>query len=241
MRVTLVVLAGLIGASLAVSQSGEYFTIRIVDEQTGRGVPLVELKTTNETTYYTDSNGIVAFYEPGLMDQVVYFNIRSDGCEFPEDFLGIRGTAPHVTRGGSAVLKIRRTSIAERLYRITGEGIYRDSVLVGAHVPIRNPVLNGQVMGQDGGLAIPWRGKLYWFWGDTAKPSYPMGNFGTSGGTSEFPSKGGLAPNIGVDLSYFVDESGFTRPMLPSENFPGPGPRWIGGLKIVSDGAGTRD
>src|SRR5271156_4974710 len=123
MRVTLVVLAGLIGASLAVSQSGEYFTIRIVDEQTGRGVPLVELKTTNETTYYTDSNGIVAFYEPGLMDEVVYFNIRSDGCEFPEDFLGIRGTAPHVTRGGSAVLKIRRTSIAERLYRITGEGI----------------------------------------------------------------------------------------------------------------------
>lgn len=94
-------------------------------------------------------------------------------------------------------------------------------------------------MGQDGGLAIPWRGKIYWFWGDTAKPSYPLGNFGTSGATSELPSQGGLNPNIGVDLNYFVDASGFTRPMLPSENFPGPGARWIGGLKIVADGAGN--
>jgi len=239
MRATAVVLVGLICAGLAVGQSSEYFAIRIVDDQTGRGVPLVELKTTNETTYYTDSNGIVAFYEPGLMDQTVYFSIRSDGYEFPEDFLGSRGVALHVTRGGSAVLKIHRTMIAERLYRITGEGIYRDSVLVGAHVPIRNPVLNGQVMGQDGGLAIPWRGKIYWFWGDTARPSYPLGNFGTSGATSELPAKGGLDPNVGVDLNYFVDKAGFTRPMLPSENFPGPGPRWIGGLKIIADGAGN--
>lgn len=224
---------------MAIAQASQYFTIKVVDDQTGRGVPLVELKTTNETTYYTDSNGIAAFYEPGLMDQVVYFSIRSDGYEFPEDSLGIRGAALHVTRGGSAVLKIRRVSIAERLYRITGEGIYRDSVLVGAPVPIRNPVLNGQVMGQDGGLAIPWRGKIFWFWGDTARPSYPLGNFGTSGATSELPPKGGLDPNIGVDLNYFVDKSGFTRPMLPSENFPGPGPRWIGGLKIVSYSAGS--
>jgi hypothetical protein len=239
MRASLLALVGLICAGLAVGQSSEYFTIRVVDDQTGRGVPLVKLKTTNETAYYTDSNGIVAFYEPGLMDQVVYFSIRSDGYEFPEDFLGSRGAALHVTRGGSTVLKIRRTIIAERLYRITGEGIYRDSVLVGAHVPIRNPVLNGQVMGQDGGLAIPWRGKIFWFWGNTARPSYPLGNFGTSGATSEWPAKGGLDPNVGVDLNYFIDKSGFTRPMLPSENFPGPGPRWIGALKIVADDAGN--
>lgn len=237
-RASLIVLPGLICTCLAIGQSREYFTIRVVDEQTGRGVPLVELKTTNEVSYYTDSNGIVAFFEPGLMDQAVHFTIRSDGYEFPEDSFGIRGAALHVARGGSAVLKVHRTSIAERLYRLTGEGIYRDSVLVGAQVPIKNPVLNGQVMGQDGGLAIPWRGKIFWFWGDTARPSYPLGNFGTTGGTSEWPSKGGLDPNVGVDLHYFVDETGFTRPMLPSENFPGPGPRWMGGLKIVDDGDG---
>jgi hypothetical protein len=94
-------------------------------------------------------------------------------------------------------------------------------------------------MGQDSALAIPYRGKLYWFWGDTAGPSYALGNFGTSGATSEWPSQGGLDPNVGIDLSYFVDESGFSRPMLPSASFPGPGPKWIGGLKILSDEGGN--
>jgi hypothetical protein len=238
-RIFTTVLLGFAFSGLAIAQANQYFTIEVVDDQTGRGVPLVELKTTNETTYYTDSNGIVAFYEPELMGQAVYFNIRSDGYELSEDLLGNHGTVLNISNGGSAVVKIRRISIAERLYRVTGEGIYRDSVLVGAPVPIKKPVLNGQVMGQDGSLAIPWHGKIYWFWGDTAKPSYPLGNFGTSGDTSEFPPTGGLDPSVGVDLDYFVDESGFTRPMLPSSNFPGPGPRWIGGLKIVIDEYGN--
>jgi len=240
MRTLFVALLGLALSTSPAPQCPDCFTIKVVDDQTGRGVPLVELRTTNEISYYTDSNGIVAFCEPGLMGQTVYFNIKSDGYEFPEDFLGNRGIALRVTSGGSAELKIKRTSIAERLYRVTGEGIYRDSVLVGAPVPLKQPVLNGQVMGQDGGLAIPYRGKLYWFWGDTARPSYPLGNFGTSGATSEWPGKGGLDPNVGVDFSYFVDESGFSRPMLPSASFPGPGPKWIGGLKIISDESGER-
>jgi hypothetical protein len=149
------------------------------------------------------------------MGQTVYFNIRSDGYEFPEDFLGNRGTALHVTSGGTAVLKIRRSSIAERLYRVTGEGIYRDSVLVGAPVHIKQPVLNGQVMGQDGGLAIPWRGKIFWFWGDTTRPSYPLGNFGTSGATSEWPSAGGLDPNVGS-----ISITSSTSPDLPGRCCP---------------------
>jgi hypothetical protein len=237
----LVALLGLALSTLPAPQCRDCFAIRIVDDQTGRGVPLVELRTTNEIAYYSDSNGIVAVYEPGLMGRTVYFNIKSDGYEFPQDSLGSRGIALKMTYGGSAEVKIKRISIAERLYRITGEGIYRDSVLVGAPVPLKQPVLNGQVMGQDGGLAIPYRGKLYWFWGDTARPSYPLGNFGTSGATSEWPGKGGLDPKVGIDLSYFVDESGFSRPMLPSANFPGPGPKWIGGLKIISEeGRGER-
>jgi hypothetical protein len=44
-----------------------YFAISVVDEATGRGVPLVELKTVAGVTYYTDSDGLVAFYEPGMM------------------------------------------------------------------------------------------------------------------------------------------------------------------------------
>ncbi|MBV9468440.1 MAG: hypothetical protein JOZ57_04295, partial [Abitibacteriaceae bacterium] len=97
----------------------DYFKITVVDEATGRGIPLVELKTTGDVRYYTDSNGIVAFYEPGLMGQNVFFLLKSHGYEFPADNFGYRGTALKVTEGGSAVLKMKRLNIAERLYRIT--------------------------------------------------------------------------------------------------------------------------
>ena len=61
--------------------------------------------------------------------------------------------------------------IAERLYRLTGEGIYRDSMLAGLPVPTRTPMLgNGQVLGQDTAVAVPYAGKLFWIWGDTIGP-----------------------------------------------------------------------
>ena len=47
----------------------DYFQIRIVDEATGRGVPLVEVTTVNGIRQWTDSAGIVAFHEPGLMNR----------------------------------------------------------------------------------------------------------------------------------------------------------------------------
>ena len=49
------------------------FRIHVVEEGTGRGVPLVELRTVNQIRYITDSNGIVAFDEPGLFNRKVYF------------------------------------------------------------------------------------------------------------------------------------------------------------------------
>src|SRR6266852_1521002 len=66
----------------------DYFKITVVDEETGRGVPLVELKTTNSVRYYTDSNGIIAFFEPALMDRDVFFYVKSHGYEFTEKLDG---------------------------------------------------------------------------------------------------------------------------------------------------------
>jgi hypothetical protein len=221
-----------------VAERDRCFQITVVDDQTGRGVPLVQLKTTNELRYVTDSNGIVALDEPGLMGQEVYFHVRSHGYEYPKDGFGFRGARLKVTSGGSAVLKIKRINVAERLYRVTGEGTYRDSVLVGRPAPIKHPLLNGQVLGQDSVHATPYRGKLFWIWGDTNRLSYPLGNFAVSGATSELPGRGGLDPSVGVDLEYFVDESGFSRPMIPSDAIPGPGPKWLGGLTTVRDETG---
>jgi hypothetical protein len=205
----------------------KYFKIQIVDEQTGRGVPLVELRTVHGVSYYSDSNGIVAFHEPGLMDQTVFFRIQSHGYEFPRDGFGFRGKALAVKEGGSARLKIKRVNIAQRLYRVTGGGIYRNSLLVGHKVPLRRPVLNAQVLGSDSVVNAVYRGKVYWFWGDTNRPAHPLGNFDVPGATSLLPARGGLDPEAGVELKYFKDKTGFAKPTAP---MPGPGATWIWGL-----------
>jgi hypothetical protein len=208
------------------------FRIQVVEEGTGRGIPLVELKTVNQIRYVTDSNGIVAFDEPGLFDHKVYFTIKSHGYEVEADGFGCRGAAFQVTEGGSGQVVIRRVNIARRLYRVTGEGIYRDSILTGVKPPLREPLLNGQVFGQDSVLNAVFLGKLYWFWGDTHRPDYPLGNFHVPGAVSELPGHGGLAPEVGVDLSYFVDDHGLARPTAP---MPGEGPTWLTGLTVLKD------
>lgn len=213
----------------------EYFTIQVTDRQTGRGVPLVELRTTNSMRCWTDSNGIVAFHEPGLMNRDVFFFVESHGYSFPKDGFGFNGVRLKTTPGASATIQIDRLNIAERLYRVTGEGIYRDSILTGWPVPLQNPVLNGQVMGQDSVDTCIYHGRLFWLWGDTGRPSYPLGHFAMAGATSDLPGHGGLDPAIGVNLDYFVDKDGFSRPMCPLKE---PGLVWLDGLLTVPDKEG---
>src|SRR5438105_15450287 len=99
--------------------AGRPFAVTVVDEQTGRGVPLVELRTVNEVRYVTDSQGVAAVTEPGLTGRPVFFHVRSHGYEYPKDGFGYRGKVLTLTEGGSATLRVRRVNIAERLYRVT--------------------------------------------------------------------------------------------------------------------------
>ncbi|HMF18589.1 MAG TPA: hypothetical protein VKE98_15365 [Gemmataceae bacterium] len=217
---------------LLADNAGKHFIITIVDDQTGRGVPLVELSTVNHIRYVTDSNGVVAFHEPGLMNRSVFFYVKSHGYEFAKDGFGFRGKSIDVKEGGNVTLKIKRLNIAERLYRITGGGIYRDSVLTGKKVPIKEPVLNAQVFGSDSVVNTVYKGKMIWFWGDTNRPSYPLGNFHVPGATSLLPGKGGLDPERGINLEYFVDAKGFAK---ETARLPGEGPTWITGLVKLTE------
>ena len=208
------------------------FAIRVVDAETGRGVPLVELETVNHLRFYTDSNGTVAFREPGLMGRQIFFHVRSHGYEYPKDSFGYRGVRLKTTPGTEAVLKLKRLNIAERLYRVTGAGIYRDSRLLGRSAPIKQPLLNGSVFGSDSVVTAIYRGKLHWFWGDTNRPSYPLGNFHVPFATSLLPGVGGLDPGLGVNLTYAVGENGFAK---EAARMPGKGPTWIDGLVVLPD------
>jgi hypothetical protein len=211
------------------------FRIKIIDEQTGRGVPLVELRTVHDVLYVTDSAGVAAVCEPGLMGQTVYFSISSHGYEFPVDGFGFRGRAFALEPGGAAQAAIRRQNAAERLYRVTGAGIYSDSVALGDRPPIQQPLVNGLVLGQDSVLSAVYQARIRWFWGDTNRPAYPLGNFHASGATSLLPGEGGLDPSVGVDLAYFTDDKGFSRPMA---KMPGQGPTWLDGLVVLKDADG---
>jgi hypothetical protein len=224
------------GAAAAVGARPEPFAIQVVDEQTGRGVPLVELKTVSNLRFYTDSAGLVAIDDPALMGQLVYFRVRSDGYEFEADGFGNRGRRIRLAPGGSEKIAIKRVNVAERLYRVTGEGIYADSVVLGRPVPIRRPLLDAQVTGQDSTQAAVYNGRIYWFWGDTNRQSYPLGQFGTSAATSQLPGSGGLDPSRGIDLDYFVDDEGFSRPVFQKE---GDHPIWLDGLFVLKDTRGV--
>lgn len=224
------------GASWGVAaERVELFKIQVVDEATGRGVPLVELKTVSQQRFFTDSAGVAAIREPEFFGQTVFFSVSSHGYEFPKDGFGFRGKQIKIEPGGEATLKIKRLNIAERLYRVTGAGIYADSVLLGEKPPIAQPLLNAQVTGSDSVITAIYRGKLHWFWGDTNRPKYPLGLFHVPGATSQLPKDGGLDPAVGVNLDYFVGDDGFAKAMC---QMPGEGPTWAGGLTVLNDSDG---
>lgn len=220
-------------ASTAAGQ--EAFAIRCVDAASGNGVPMIELRTTANQRFLSDSAGWIAIDDPTLMDRDVFFHISGHGYQYPKDGFGFAGKAIRVTAGAEATIPVERVNIAERLYRITGAGIYRDSIRLGKPVPIPRPLLNGEVCGQDSVQATVFGGKVHWFWGDTGRLSYPLGNFNTAGATSPLPSMTELAVADGIDLTYFTDATGFSCPMFERENGV---LIWIDGLFTIPDDTG---
>lgn len=203
-----------------------YFVVHVVDAETGRGVPLIELRTMNETGYWTDSAGVAAIHEPSLEGREALFKISGHGYVFDGKWFDEPGAVLRLEAGKSVTLKVRRTMIAERLYRITGEGIYRDSELAGIRKPRE---WRGLVAGQDTVSMTPYRGRLYWIWGDTMGPRHM--NFQVAGGWSS-PADD---PDQGIALRYFVNGDGFAKAMLPLK---GEGLVWIEGLFTARDPEG---
>ncbi|MBE2286361.1 MAG: hypothetical protein IAE77_23095 [Prosthecobacter sp.] len=211
----------------------EYFAIHVVDETTGRGVPLITLKTTNQIALTTDSAGWIAFNEPGLMDRVTYFSVEGPGYALPKDGFGFAGVRLTPQAGKTAEVKVLRTNIAERMCRLTGQGIYRDSTLLGKEPPLPRPNLFADVMGQDSVQVVPWKGRYFWIFGDTQRTTYPLGNFHSTAAWSDAPDKGGLDPENGIHFEYVTDEGGdAVAKMLPMKE---PGVVWLFGLCTVMD------
>lgn len=218
-------------------QAEGYAEIRVVDAETGRGVPLVELETVNHLRFVTDNAGRVAFREPGLLGREVYFGVRSHGYKAKKDGFGFAGVRVTPRTGKPVEIKVTRGNVAERMCRLTGEGRYRDTLLLGQKPPLADPPHPGLVAGQDSVQAAPYKGALYWFWGDTNRMSYPLGLFRTSGAKTPLPTAS-FDPAAGIAFDYFVDKTGFSRAMIPLPERPA-GVIWIDGVCVLPDDKGV--
>lgn len=206
------------------------FEIQVVDAETGRGVPLIELRTTDGAAYYTDSAGRVALNDPGLFGVHVSFTISSHGYEERTESIAVEPN-------GKSTVEIERENVAERLYRVTGRDIYRDSVLLGYDVPLSDPHLNSKVTGEDSVHSVVYNDRIYWIWGDTKRVDEQLGNFQATGATSKLPQDGGLDPADGVDLVYFEDDDGFVASMAPLPSDEG-NLMWLDRMVTVPDADG---
>jgi hypothetical protein len=91
-------------------------------------------------------------------------------------------------------------------------------------------LLNSGVTGQDSVLTAIYRGKTFWFYGDTSRLSYGLGNFSMTGATTPLP--GAIDPGAGFDLTYFTNQDGFVKAMAPMK---GEGVVWLSGLVVLPD------
>ncbi len=80
-----------VGADPSAAQVAKpWFGIHVVDEATGRGIPLIEFRTVN------DNAGWIAFNEPGLMNREVWLYLSlAPGYEMEKDGFGYTGKKPY--------------------------------------------------------------------------------------------------------------------------------------------------
>ena len=191
----------------------------------------------NCAQYWTDNNGVVAFNEPDLMNQKVWFTVESHGYANDNAPMGFKGVVLDIKPGGSAVVPMRRINVAQRLYRMTGSGMYRDSILLGDDVPPIPEPGKVPVLGQDGGDMVRFKGHYHWLWGDTLITRFPLGVFQGTSAVSDPPESGGLDPDRGVALRYLRKDDGELRPIINLKLEAGK-PYWYHRMRVVKDKQG---
>jgi len=206
--------------------------IRVVETGTGWPVPLVELRTLHQVRFVTDNAGVVAFDLPELMGRETWFDVSSPGYEVPKDGFGMRGIRLTPEPGKTLKVEVKRTAVARRLGRITGAGIFAESQRLGQELDWRESA----ILGCDSVQNTVHRGRLFWLWGDTTVPHYPLGIFHGTSATTAIRPLSGFEPPLRLRLDYFTDDKG--RPRAVAQ-MPGEGPTWVSGYVSLPDKTGT--
>jgi len=206
----------------------EPFRVEIVEKGSNWPVPLVELRTVNHIRFFSDNNGFISLDAPELMGREVWFDVLSPGYEIPKDGFGMRGVRFKVEPGKSKKIEITRTIIAKRIGRITGAGIFSESQKLGRELDW----IESGIVGQDSVQNAVHNGKMFWIWGDTLIPNYPLGIFDGTGATTAIAPLRSFEPPLKLKLDYFTDAKNVPRGVAP---VGGSGPTWITGFLTLPD------
>jgi hypothetical protein len=206
--------------------------ICVVDEENDWPVPLVELRTTHNVRFITDNAGVIAFDLPELMNVETWFYIEGHGYSVKADGFGYRGVKLIPRAGQTLVVRVKREMPAKRLGRITGGGLFAESQKIGD----ASDWVEQRILGCDSVQNAVHNGKLFWAWGDTVLPNYPLGRFHMIGATSPLDPLKSFEPPIRYRYNYFCDETGTPKNIAP---MPGAGPTWLNGLVSLPDRDGN--
>ncbi|WP_228714730.1 hypothetical protein [Posidoniimonas corsicana] len=205
--------------------------VKVVDKENGWPVPLVELTTTSQVSLVTDNAGVVAFDLPEFLGRETWLRVRSHGYEVPEDGFGYRGVRVTPTAGGEVTIEVERKQIAKRLGRLTGGGLFAESQKLGEHLGWEE----SGVVGSDTVQTALYNGKLFWIWGDTSLPRYPLGIFHTPGAVTARRPLGSYEPPVALRYDYFRNAEGRVHGIV---EMPGDGPTWTSGFVSLPDAEG---
>lgn len=197
--------------------------IEIVDKENGWPVPLVELRSTHNTRHLSDNRGLIAIDDPELLGHEVWFHLSGHGYGVPKDGFGYEGVRTTLASGGTFRIEVERRIIAKRLGRLTGAGLFAESQKLGIA-----PLLpETGVHGCDSVFTTLHDGKLFWLWGDTTLPRYPLGIFHSSAATTPLQPLATCEPPLALPYNYFRDATGKPRSVA---QLPGDGPTWLSGV-----------
>eukprot|EP00050_Salpingoeca_kvevrii_P022060 m.120590 g.120590 ORF g.120590 m.120590 type:complete len:289 (+) comp9581_c0_seq2:290-1156(+) len=259
--------AATLGTSLTPSPApigSPWLRVDVVEQGSNWPVPLAELRTVSGLKVVTDNAGTAVLDAPELFlpsrsseanrksrskigCDVVYLHVCSHGYECTRDAFGYAGVQVVPEPFGTVRIELRHTSIARRLGRWTGSGLFAESRKCGQRQEWRDAPL----VGQDSVLMCRHGDLLFWVWGDTLLQHYPLGVFHAVAATSSLTPISRFEPPLEPRLEYFVrkvddcdggggdneDDQGPVRPYGVAE-LPGEGPTWLSGLISLRDAAG---
>ncbi len=228
---TVIALAVAQSIAMAGEQSGAY-GITVVEKGTGWPVPMVELRTVHQVLFVSDNAGRVAFDLPELMGRETWLEVTSDGYEVPADGHGKRGVRLTPEPGKSLTIEVTRTSMARRLGRLTGAGLFGESQKLGLETDWKE----SDVLGSDSVQNAVHDGRMYWAWGDTNVARYPLGIFDSTSATTAIRPLASFEPPVRLKFDYFTDDAGRPRGVA---KMAGQGPTWLTGYTSLPDKTGT--